>query len=61
MTAPKPTAEKWNPRLETYDAFCDRGLREMVEAYLDQPDVVARLAAGRAPTPDPAHGKRATA
>ena len=27
MTA--PTEEKWDPRRETYDAFCDRQLRDL--------------------------------
>jgi hypothetical protein len=53
VSTPKPPAEKWGPRRETYDAFCDRRLREMVGAYLDRPEVVARLAAGRTTRPKP--------
>jgi hypothetical protein len=36
MTAPKPAAEKWDPKRETYDAFCDRRLRELAEPIIEK-------------------------
>ena len=54
MTAiDRQPVEKWDPKRETYDAFCDRRLRElvrpMIEAILDEPEFAARLAAPEYP------------
>ena len=43
MTAPKPAGEKWDPRRETYDAFRDRKLREMIREILAEPEFVALI------------------
>lgn len=36
MSAPKPTAERWNPRRESYDAFCNRKLRELARPIIER-------------------------
>jgi hypothetical protein len=40
VTAP---TEKWDPRRETYDAFRDRKLREMIREVLAEPEFVALI------------------
>ena len=43
MTAPKPAGEKWDPRRESYDAFRDRKLHEMIREVLAEPEFVALI------------------
>jgi hypothetical protein len=44
MTGPKPAGERWDPRRESYDAFRDRKLREMIREVLAEPEFVALIA-----------------